>query len=71
MKMLQVLAVALTVIGLFGLVYGGFIYTPEHREVRRIDSLGLNVQTVGFPIWAGTASIALGAVMLVVPGVRR
>jgi len=69
MKALRIVAVALIVLGVVGLVYGSFSYTKETHEAQ-IGPLQLTVkdkQTINIPVWAGVAAVA-GGVALVLYG---
>jgi hypothetical protein len=69
MNALKIVGVALIVGGGLGLAYGGFSYTKETTQAQ-VGPLELTVQDrerVNIPIWAGVASIVVGALLLVVP----
>lgn len=62
--------VALIVVGVLGLLYGGFSFTKETHDVK-IGPIELSVkekESVNVPVWAGVAAIAVGAVLLIVGG---
>ena len=66
MNGIKILAIALIVGGVLGLVYGSFTYTKETHEAK-LGSLELSVkdkETVNIPIWAGVGAIVVGGVML-------
>lgn len=66
MSPLKMLAVALIVLGVIGLVYGGVTYTKSTREAK-IGPLELSVkdkETVNIPVWAGVAAIVAGGALL-------
>jgi TRAP-type C4-dicarboxylate transport system permease small subunit len=67
MSAMKLMAIALIVAGVLGLVYGGFSYTKEtHRAT--IGPLELSVkdkETVNVPVGAGIAAIVIGGVLLV------
>lgn len=70
MNMIKILAIALIVVGVLGLVYGGFSYTSETHQVD-LGAIELSVkdkEIFNMPMWAGIGSIALGALLL---GFRR
>ncbi len=70
MDTLRVVALALLVAGVLGLVYGNFSYTKETHEAK-IGSLELSVkdrETVNVPIWAGIAAIVAGGGLLLTAG---
>ena len=63
----KLLAIALIVGGLLGLVYGGFSYTSETHKLQ-IGSVQLSVaekERVNIPLWAGLVAIAGGVLLLV------
>ena len=73
MNALKVAAIALIVVGILGLVYGGFSYNKETQGAK-IGPIELTVtekQTVNIPVWAGAGSIVLGAAMLVLPIMKQ
>lgn len=67
MNGIRLIAVALIVLGVLGLVYGGFSYTKETTAVK-LGPIELSVkekQNVNIPLWAGIGAIVVGAVLLV------
>jgi len=72
MSGIKILALALIVAGLLGVMYGKFSYTKETHDAK-VGSLELSFkekQTVNVPAWAGVAAIAAGAALLLVPAKR-
>ena len=68
MSTVKIVAIALIIAGLLGLVYGSFSYTRETQEAK-IGPLELSVkdtQTVVIPVWAGVGAIVAGGVLLLV-----
>jgi TRAP-type C4-dicarboxylate transport system permease small subunit len=68
MRVRQILAIALIVAGVLGLVYGGFSYTRETHEAK-LGPLELQVkerQHVNVPVWAGFVLIAAGTGILLI-----
>jgi hypothetical protein len=64
----QLAAVILIVAGVPGLLYGGFSYTKETHEAK-IGPLQFSIkekETVNIPVWAGTAAIGAGVVVLLI-----
>ena len=55
MNPIKLVAVALIVAGLLGLVYGGFSYTKDTTVVKLgpIELSAKEKQTVNVPVWAG------------------
>jgi TRAP-type C4-dicarboxylate transport system permease small subunit len=68
MNALKIVAILLIVLGIIGLVYGGFTYTKTTHDAK-IGPLELSVkdkETFNIPVWAGVGAIALGGVLLFV-----
>ncbi|HET19761.1 MAG TPA: hypothetical protein ENO16_04055 [Chromatiales bacterium] len=66
MNAVKIMASVLIVLGVLGLVYGGFSYTKETHEAQ-VGPLELSVQekqSVNVPIWAGVGAIVIGGVLL-------
>ncbi len=64
--MKKILGIALIVAGTLGLVYGGFTYTKERRDVK-LGAVQLSVKAkerVNIPVWAGVGANAIGAQLL-------
>ena len=69
----KIIGIILIVLGAASLAVGGFSYTKDTHEAK-LGPLQLSVQereTVNVPTWAGLAAIAIGVVLLVVPGRRK
>jgi multidrug transporter EmrE-like cation transporter len=67
MNPVKVVAIALIVAGVLGLLYGGFSYTKETHDVK-IGPIELSVkekQDVNIPVWAGIGAIVVGGLLLV------
>ena len=67
MNPIKLVAVALVVAGVFGLIYGGFSYTKDTTVVK-LGPLELSAkekQTVNVPIWVGVGAIVVGGLLLV------
>jgi hypothetical protein len=65
--MIKIVGIALIVVGILGLAYGGFSYTSD-THAAKIGSLELSVKdkkTVNIPLWAGVGAIAVGGLLLV------
>lgn len=59
-------ALILIVLGILGLVYGGFSYTDETHEAK-LGPIELSVKdrkTVNVPVWVGIGAIVIGGAML-------
>jgi len=69
MSALKILATALIVAGILGLLYGSFSYTKETHQAK-LGPLELSVkdkETVNIPVWAGVGAIVVGGVLLLLP----
>jgi len=66
MSGIKILAIALIVAGVLGVMYGKFSYTKETHDAKLgpIELSFKEKQTVNIPAWAGVAAIAAGAVLL-------
>ncbi len=67
MNTTKLIAIALIVAGILGLVYGGFSYTKDTTAVK-LGPIELSVkekQTVNVPMWAGIGAIVVGGLLLV------
>ena len=67
MNTTRLIAIALIVAGILGLVYGGFSYTKDTTAVK-LGPLELSVkekQTVNVPMWVGIGAIVIGGLLLV------
>jgi hypothetical protein len=70
MNPIRLVAVALIVAGVLGLLYGGFSYTKETHDVK-LGPIELSVkekQDVNIPMWAGIGAIMVGGLLLVMGG---
>lgn len=73
MNTLKLVGIALIVLGVLGLAYGGFSYTQDTQKAK-IGPLELTVKetkTINVPLWAGVGSIVAGVMVLVVGGSRK
>ena len=73
MTPVKIVGIILIVLGVAGLAMGGFSYTKESHQAK-IGPLQLSVeekQNINVPQWLGIASIALGVILLIVPGRRK
>jgi len=69
MSALRIVAIALIVGGILGLVYGQFSYTKDTHEAK-LGPLEFSIkdkETVNVPLWAGVVAIVAGGVLLVLP----
>ncbi len=70
MNSIKIVAIALIVAGVLGLIYGGFSYTKDTTAVK-LGPIELSVkekETVNVPIWAGVGAIVAGGLLLVLGG---
>ena len=70
MAPLKIVGIILIVAGALALATGGFSFTKETHEAK-IGPLSLSVkekESVNVPQWLGIGAIALGVVLLIVPG---
>ena len=67
MNAIKIVAAALIVAGVLGLMYGGFSYTKNTTAVK-IGPIELAVkekETINVPMWAGIGAIVAGGLLLV------
>ena len=67
MNTIKIVAVALIVAGVLGLLYGGFSYTKDTTAVK-LGPIELSVkekESVNVPIWVGVGAIVAGGLLLV------
>lgn len=70
MNVMRLIAVILIVLGILGLIYGGFSYTKQ-EQAAKIGPVEVNVKRkkhVNVPVWAGVGAIVVGAVLLASAG---
>ncbi len=69
MTAVRIVALALIILGILGLVYDKFSYTEETHEAQLgpIEFQVKEKKTVNVPVWAGVVAIVVGAGLLVVP----
>lgn len=67
MNAIKIVATALIVAGVLGLVYGGFSYTKNTTAVKLgpIELAVKETETINVPTWAGIAAIVAGGLLLV------
>lgn len=66
MAMSKIIAIALIVAGVLGLVYGSFTYPTETHQAD-IGGLSLSLQetdSVAVPVWVGIGAILVGGALL-------
>lgn len=66
MSMVKIVAIALIVLGVLGLVYGGFTYTKETHDIK-LGPIELSIkdkETVNVPLWVGVGAIVAGGLLL-------
>ncbi|MDN3918896.1 hypothetical protein [Roseateles violae] len=73
MDAIRITAIGLIIAGVLALLYGGFSYTKDSRDLK-LGPVELSVkekQTVNVPTWAGIAAIVAGGGLLLVGGRKR
>jgi len=72
MNSIKVIAIALVVAGILGLVYGGFSYTKDTTVVKLgpLEVSAKERQTVNVPMWAGVGAVVVGGLLLLFAGKR-
>jgi TRAP-type C4-dicarboxylate transport system permease small subunit len=70
MNSVKLVAIALIVVGVLALAYGGFSYTKDTTIVKlgSIEITTKEKQAVNVPMWAGIGAIAVGGLLLVLGG---
>jgi hypothetical protein len=70
---MKIAAIALIVIGVIALAYGGISYTREEKvlDIGPIEATAKTRETIPLPPILGAAAIAGGVVLLVVAGRKR
>jgi len=66
MSMVKIVAIALIVVGILGLAYGGFSYTKETHDIK-LGPIELSIkdkETINVPIWVGVGAIVAGGLLL-------
>jgi len=66
MNPMKLVAIALIVLGIVALSYGGFTYTKSTHEAK-LGPLELSVKdkdTVNIPVWVGVGAIVAGGFLL-------
>jgi TRAP-type C4-dicarboxylate transport system permease small subunit len=66
MNSIKMVAMALIVAGVLGLLYGGFSYTKDTTKAKLgpIELTVKETETVNVPVWAGVAAIVAGGALL-------
>ncbi len=66
MGTIKIVAIALIIAGLLGLVYGRFSYTRETQEAKLgpLELTVKDIETVNIPVWAGVVAIVAGGGLL-------
>jgi len=68
MKNTKLLALALIVCGVLGLVYGSFTYTSETHEAD-LGALQVSIdekETINVPVWLGAGLVVAGTLLMLV-----
>jgi hypothetical protein len=68
--MRKIAGAVVLILGILGLVYGGFSYTKETHDANLgpIEFQIKEKERVNIPIWAGVVGIVVGGALLFVPG---
>jgi len=72
MSAIRIVAIALIVAGLLGVMYGKFSYTKETHDAK-LGPIELSIKdkrTVNIPAWAGVGAIVAGGILLFIPTKR-
>ncbi len=66
MNALRIPAILLIIVGVLGLVYGGFTYTKEthNSDIGPVNISVKEKETFNIPVWAGAGAIAFGSLIL-------
>lgn len=67
MGAVRIVAMAVIIAGVLGLLYGGFSYTTE-QTAAKLGPLALKVEEknrINVPVWAGVAAIVAGGLVLI------
>ncbi len=70
MNAVKIVALALIVAGVLGLVYGSFTYTKETHEAN-VGPFNLSIkdkETINVPVWAGVVAVVIGGGLLLFAG---
>ena len=73
MNGLKMVGIALFILGVLGLAYGGFSYTKDTTEMK-IGPLELSVKekkTVNVPMWAGAGALVIGGILFALGSKKR
>ncbi|WP_374086639.1 hypothetical protein [Methylomicrobium lacus] len=73
MGTVKIVAIALILAGLLGLVYGRYSYTRETQEAKfgPFELTIKDTQTVNIPVWAGVAAVVAGGGLLLFASRKR
>ena len=74
MKIATILGIVLVIIGIVGLVYGGFTYTAAKQTTVQVGPLEVNAKekrTFPIPSLAGGVLVAGGIILLILGGGMR
>jgi hypothetical protein len=73
MNAVKIMAIALIVAGIIGLMYGKFSYTKETHDIK-LGPLEMSVaekENVNVPVWAGVGAIVAGSGLLLYASKKR
>ena len=68
MNQIKILALALIVAGILGLLYGSYTYTQSSHDLKmgNVEFSVKDKRTINIPVWAGVGAIGVGALLLFV-----
>lgn len=72
MSRLRIVGLVVLIVGILGLLYGGFTYTKETHDAE-LGPIEIRVQDrerVNIPVWAGVAATVIGGGLLAFGGVK-
>ena len=63
---MRALGLVLVILGILGMVYGGFWYTKEEKaaEIGPVEVKVEKKERVNVPLWVGVAATVVGAVLV-------
>ena len=70
MNPIRIVALVLMVVGVLGVVYGGFSYTTDKTAIKLgpIEVSVKETERVNIPLWAGVGAIVVGGFLFALGG---
>lgn len=70
MNPIKLVAIVLIVVGVLGVVYGGFSYTKDKTAIKLgpIEVSVKETERVNIPLWAGVGAMVVGGLLFVLGG---